>query len=246
MKACDLPNRMDVSGDHKHCHSDPILRAVEYREDGERFKMLVCGGLHYIRGNHAPYFSLTADIRRASKVSGKWVEDSGGCCHDEILKHCPEFASLAALHLSDWHGVPMHAEANGWHWFAGAAGGLGQKYGPLTDWRGKVEKTPEQCLQIFADHVRVSVEDARALVSGIVARATAEASARGFALLSDPSVIWEQKAIAECAKPYVYAFCGQQRERWQAEADACVAALGIRYYYGDRMPEKETGNGATA
>jgi hypothetical protein len=78
---------------------------------GLRFK--VNGGLHYIKGNGKPYFTLTAD-------GFDHGSEFGGCCHELILKHFPEFADLAALHLSDIDGVPMHALENGFYLLGGS------------------------------------------------------------------------------------------------------------------------------
>ena len=64
-------------------------------------------GLYYIRGNSAPYFSVTAVIYERGK------DVDGGCLHEMILKYFPQLAPVVALHLSDNDGTPIHAEANG-------------------------------------------------------------------------------------------------------------------------------------
>ncbi len=56
-------------------------------------------------------FSITADIYEKLK-NGRWGHISGGCIHDEILKHFPEFQIFVDLHLSDDNGVPMYPIAN--------------------------------------------------------------------------------------------------------------------------------------
>lgn len=105
------------------------------------------GGLHYIRGNPLPYFTLTI-------VS----KDVHGAMHDELLRHWPELKPLADLHMSDMNGVPMHAESNGWYWLAGTVkDAFGQQFhggnsDPLRD--------AAECLRIFAKHVRISHQDA--------------------------------------------------------------------------------------
>jgi hypothetical protein len=63
--------------------NDPILRTY----DDNHAK--VYGGLHSMKGNPAPYFSLTYWYKRGR-------EESGGAGHDEILKQFPELADLAA------------------------------------------------------------------------------------------------------------------------------------------------------
>jgi hypothetical protein len=69
-------------------------------------KFVVEGRLTRI-GNQAPYFSLTY----SEYEGGRMV--AGGTNHKEILKHFPRFANLAALHLSDIDGTPMHTLENG-------------------------------------------------------------------------------------------------------------------------------------
>lgn len=61
-------------------------------------------------GNGHNTFAITADLYERGKQGGyKWF--AGGCCHDEIVKHFPEFK-----HLIKWHGCttegPLHYIAN--------------------------------------------------------------------------------------------------------------------------------------
>jgi hypothetical protein len=65
--------------------------------------------LHKI-GNQKPYFSLTG------RVVEKGLESYSGAIHDEILKAFPQLADIAALHLSDIDGKPMHSFENGKYW----------------------------------------------------------------------------------------------------------------------------------
>lgn len=65
--------------------------------------------LHKI-GNQKPYFSLTGRI----VINGR--ETMSGAIHDEILKAFPRLADIAALHLSDIDGKPMHSFENGKYW----------------------------------------------------------------------------------------------------------------------------------
>lgn len=126
--------------------SDPILATtIVDRESSDRrgrpctvratFK--VFGGLHMITGNGNPYFSLTYSER------GPGI-DSGGAGHEAILELFPQFADLAALHLSDIDGVPMHSVENGFYWLGG------------THWQ-----RPDYA--VAARHFRITVDEARAL-----------------------------------------------------------------------------------
>lgn len=58
-------------------------------------------------------WSITADIY-GKRQNGRFVWCSGGCCHDEISKHFPEFSKFVALHLSDCYGAPLYAVENGY------------------------------------------------------------------------------------------------------------------------------------
>lgn len=116
--------------------SDPILSSKRLA-NGNRFK--VHGGLHYIKGNTAPYFSLTYE-----ETTARGRDEGGGAGHDVILKHFPGFADLAALHLSDIDGAPMYALENGFYHLGG------------THWQGAD-------LPAVARHFRISLEDAEKL-----------------------------------------------------------------------------------
>jgi hypothetical protein len=57
-----------------------------------------------------PYFSLTGRIVENGR------ESVSGAIHEEILAAFPELADIAALHLSDIDGKPMHSFENGKYW----------------------------------------------------------------------------------------------------------------------------------
>lgn len=202
--------------------NDPVLAQHEgFGSKNKRLVFAVEGGLRYLKGNHAPYFSLTC--------SG-WDHgcEIGGCDHKRILKHFPRFADLAALHLSDIWGVPGYAEANGWYNLAGYFGGAGERYHVGTSkrhfptesaeelWRTTEYRYPTQaeCLQIWADHVRISLVDAE--------RAAAEIAA-GW---NWPDMKARHAAFIEAQKP-----------RWRQEAEACIAKHGL-VVFGDPWSEQ--------
>lgn len=57
-------------------------------------------------------FSITGDIyAHPSSKADKYFR-SGGCLHEEILEHFPEFAPFVRLHCCDYDGVPMYPAAN--------------------------------------------------------------------------------------------------------------------------------------
>jgi hypothetical protein len=245
---------MDVPGDHPHSGGDPILRSFQ----SETRRVYALGGLHYLRGNSAPYFSLTIASWRIVGFAKRSGEDSFGAAHDEILRLWPELAPLAALHLSDWTGAPMHAKANGFYQLAGYGGGLGAKfhagnaehlwcaechgaspkYSSLAPPRSVCPHQREKCLAQWAAHVRLPLEEARGVADAILREAREAAARAGYFV--NPYTIHALACEARHAKRLHAAWVTSQRERWQREADACVEALGIRYYYGDRMPAGET------
>lgn len=93
----------------------------------------------------------------------------------------------------------MHAAANGWYWLAGYYGGAGERYhGGSGDYR----KSPEDCLTIFADHVRVTTDHALYLADRWQ-KGVEYSEARG------PMTDWIQ----------------EQRGRWKAEASAAIELL---------------------
>jgi hypothetical protein len=100
--------------------------------------IVIHGGLHDIKGNASPYFSITADVYENNRLV------SCGCQHDLILEHRPNLADLVALHLSDIDGQPLHALENGFYWLGG------------THWQRPDYK-------VAAEHFRISESEARNL-----------------------------------------------------------------------------------
>lgn len=72
-------------------------------------------------GNGHNSFSITGTIERQSK-NGRWVDECGGCIHDEISKLFPQLRPLIKYHLVSSDG-PMHYIANSLYW-----GGYNQKW----------------------------------------------------------------------------------------------------------------------
>lgn len=197
-------------------YRDPILaaRSLPAGTDGSRVPLTfrVEGGLHYIRGNAAPHFTLTYTSHRKGFPDQCY---SGGAGHEEIARWFGDrFADLAALHLADIDGVPMHAEANGWYWLAGALGGAGQTY---HGGNGSPRRSPAECLAVLADYLRISPEEAEAL--------RAEASAE-YAHNPDG---WTAARATFALR------LEDMRPRWKTEADAAIARHNLRVF-GDQWP----------
>lgn len=60
-------------------------------------------------------FAITADIYEL-RANGRYVWASGGCQHEEIKRHFPEFMNFIRLHLSNVYGQPLYAVDNGLYW----------------------------------------------------------------------------------------------------------------------------------
>ena len=208
----------------------PIIRGPRRRPagtDGYRVPLVLTveGGLQMIRGNHAPYFSLTYTQHRSGHPNQCW---SGGAGHDLILKLYPELADLAALHLSDIDGVPMHAEANGWYWLAGALGGLGETYhGSSREGYGP-HRSEADSLALFARHCRITYDEARSIELRVLVAYGDHDEQEGGVEERRAAARAEWARIMETMKP-----------RWKAEAEAAIERHGLKVYGDPWTPNTE-------
>lgn len=85
-----------------------------YVENGTSYRIDVKIQLTDECKNGVCHWSITADIY-GKRQNGRFVWCSGGCCHNEISKHFPEFSKFVALHLSDCYGAPLYAVENGYY-----------------------------------------------------------------------------------------------------------------------------------
>lgn len=175
-----------------------------------RVSLVVKFGLHHIRGNSAPHFSITAD----GYENGR--ESFGGCCHDIIAERFPELRDVIALHLSDMDGAPMHASSNGFYWLAGIVD-MGQKYHGGS---GDYGKSPMECARILAEHARISEADAIKLAGQI--NKTRKASG------------------IESARHEFNEWTDAQRPRWKKEAAAVIQKYQLGIYGDVRKTPAET------
>jgi len=185
---------------HKFTAARPYT-GTEYRLGSV---IIVEAGLHQI-GAQRPYFSVTGSIKEPRQREFS----AAGVIHDDILAHWPELAPVVRLHLSDDVGTPMHAEANGWYMLAGYFGGAGEKYHAGNGMRhfGTEYRLPtaDECLASFAEHMRITVDEARVFAKDLRDRTPDLLRLGGRALMAT----WIE----------------EQAPRWKAEADAAVAVL---------------------
>jgi hypothetical protein len=114
-----------------------------FHENGEKYRIDVIADLVHRDGNSNAYFAIGGDIFRLAK-NGRKVHESGGCIHDDIIKHFPQLQLLVDLHLADEDGVPMHAYENAAYW-AGQT-----KYQALN-------------VKVLAKHLRITQDEANRL-----------------------------------------------------------------------------------
>lgn len=189
----------------------PILATTEISGRGwgydKPLRLEVRGGLHFIKANKSPHFSITGDITKPWPCRDNFI--AGGCLHEEIQKHFPNrFSDLIALHLSNLEGEPMHAAANGLYWLAGAEAGTHDHFGQRYHGGNSTPaKSPAECLSIGARLLRVSEDEALALLSRMRSH-------------GDPREV-------------IKAYAEEQRPRWKAEADAAIKAHNLAVY-GDK------------
>lgn len=81
-----------------------------YVENGTTYRIQVEIRFDDSCGNGHNTFSITGTISEKLPVN-RWREYSGGCIHDDIIKHFPELAPFIKWHLVSTDG-PMHYLAN--------------------------------------------------------------------------------------------------------------------------------------
>lgn len=83
-----------------------------YVENGITYKINVRISLDDCCKNGVCDWGITANIYEKRR-NGRFVWYASGCCHDEILKHFPEFKTFINLHLCNHYGQPMYPVENG-------------------------------------------------------------------------------------------------------------------------------------
>lgn len=208
----------------------PILKEKIWtgrRGEGHaKYRLQAVGGLHYIKGNKLPYFTLTGSMDH--KTGRGWRSIVCGCIHEELVKAWPSLRTLAALHLADIDGAPSHAEANGWYQLAGACGGLGEEYHAAQS-DGWQTRTEHGALLGFAAHCRISEAEAELIKKDVLNVYTGGGPGRF------------QDANPKAARALWRTICDGMRPRWKREAEDAIKFYGLTIF-GDAYEAQEAAN----
>jgi len=161
-------------------------------------------------GDRAPHFSVQTEVRMPNDVLV-----SAGCQHNIAVYCWPEVRVVTDLHLCDVNtGAPMYPEQNGWYWFCGA---FAVPYEKHHGGSSPCAHTPEACIQILADHMRISPEIVGQCGREIIMpRAMELAQEVGYWVAGS---IHKHKAIHMAASGLFTKWVVQQRPRWKLEAE---------------------------
>jgi hypothetical protein len=184
--------------------ANPILREHIDTVTGVTTRAL--GGLHFIRGNNLPYFSLTYE----SIQPGRREADSCGAEHGDVVGKWPELRLLADIHLADINGVPLHAVENGWWFLATAPRIQDDGLAGSAKWCPSDKKTERHYLEIFGEHCRVTLLKAYE----VKARLLEVADKDGLAV----------------AKLIFKAWVEEQKPRWKLEASHAIKFLDLKVF----------------
>lgn len=95
-----------------------LKKSCQFKEDGRTYTFDATARIEKI-GNQSPYFAITGEMWGSIIRSDRyWC--AGGCMHDEVIQHFPEWEKYIRWHLTGLDG-PMHYIANALYW-AGHSG----------------------------------------------------------------------------------------------------------------------------
>jgi len=165
------------------------------------------------RGNAHPHFSVQTDIATNDRFSDHSTV-ACGCIHDVAARYWPKIKPIIDLHLSNADdGEPMHAVVNGWYWFAGAYGGMGERYhgGNSTPTR-----EPAYCLGVLAEHLRLGVQSTQSECLYMISKG--EEAARACGYKTAQGSIHKNAVIGHETRKLFRKWIDRQRPRWESEA----------------------------
>lgn len=151
-----------------------------YTEAGTTYKLIVKICLSDPYKNGICNFAITGDGYSKTR-NGRWVEEFGGCCHKEILKHFPQFKQFVVLHSCNY---------------------LGQSSSPVAEGMYFLKKD----LQTAANYLRISTAEAERLNAAVLIDDKLLFTSELFGL----GIVDRWKAEAEQAIKTLESLCGCQ------------------------------------
>jgi hypothetical protein len=103
-----------------------------FTRGGQKYVINLCVSLDDDSKNGHCDFSITSDVFRVTR-NGTKIYVSGGCNHEEIVKHFPALKKFIPLHLSTHEGTPMYPVENGIYFLAHSTNDATKKYLRCTD-----------------------------------------------------------------------------------------------------------------
>ena len=103
-----------------------------YTENGDEYKIKTTVSLDDDCHNNMCDWSITADIHWKNE-HGIYEEYMGGCCHDEIIRHCPELAKFIPMHTCNHYGAPLYPVENGMYYIKNGNKSVAIEYLRISD-----------------------------------------------------------------------------------------------------------------
>ena len=164
-------------------------------------------GLHYIKGNKAPYFSVTS---------------CNGADHDAILRNYPELFDVVALHLSYIDGTPIYAVENGEHFIkSGELATIADHF--------RISMSAAECLR----RVCYSTESNQTRTDTLITMAESAGLVGYQAMFAAEKA--SRKTRDQIIHDVITDFVERRKPIWKAEADACIKRHNLKVY-GDPWP----------
>ena len=126
-----------------------------FKEDGEEYRIIVTISLDDDCHNNMCDWSITDDIEHKTEYG--YREYMGGCCHDEIIKHCPELAKFIPLHCCNHYGAPMYPVENGTYYIKNSDKSVAIEY--LRIWVNPYTPEKERFTLTLTDEERLLIEE---------------------------------------------------------------------------------------
>lgn len=159
-------------------------------------------GLHYIKGNKAPHFSVTS---------------CNGADHDAILRNYPELFDVVALHLSYIDGTPIYAVENGdYHLKRNNLKGIANHF--------RIDSTSASCLLAMYKAIEPEKPNTKNLVK-MAQTAGLVGNQIKLAISATPNT-----SIDKLRTDFVAEFVKSRKPIWKAEADACIKRHNLKVY----------------